>query len=172
MIQFSNCTPNNRAAAIVGDTIASAVGTPAGGAAPTWVVTTQPSGSDVFTGASDVAHATAVAATLSTSGYHKFTLTSGSYVFVVEVIVWPANALTYAPLKYLTPTSVGSTITTPALRMVGEQLRILQALAAAAPTVTLIQSALEPATAPRYGVSPVALGIQNNDSLRNFGGSW
>jgi len=169
MSSLSNISAHSpRAAAIVGDALGDIIGKPAPGLpALTFNVTVQPSGSDVFSSASNVSFATAIAATLATPGWYEFTATTGDVAILqFAIVVWAAAVLTYEPIQRKSPASSD-------LRTAGAQRLILLALAQHA-TKAGAQATLEAgaAVAPWYGARPEKLnptGLQS-PSLRPFGG--
>jgi hypothetical protein len=170
-IQFERIPPNrNRAVAIVGDTIGAAIGTPLTVMpAILFNVLVQPSGSDVFTGASNVAYSTAIAATFSASGYHQFSVQAGDAfsLTLIEIIVFPAAALTLNAIQY------DQIISTATTRSDVDRRNILRAIALAA-TKSGAQSALEGGAAvagTSYGANSTLLGISTPLRFDHFGGT-
>jgi hypothetical protein len=176
MTHFSMCSaPFNRAAAVVDDLIRDAIGDPttATRGELVWNVTTQPSGADVFSAGQDVAHATAIALPLAVAGYYLFALTDNNGTTPLEIVAWPAGALTVPRLQYTSPTSVGSTIRSPESRSRQDIVTILRSLTAHS-SAAGIQASIESGAgvAPYYGVRPTTLGAAHSDNLIPFGGSW
>lgn len=166
-MQFEHIEPGqSRTMAVVGDSIAEAVGKPIGSyPALVWNVTDQPAGSDVFTAGTDVAHATAIAATFTASGWHTFTIAGANGESLkVDVVVFPAAALAVPQLKFQDTTRSQS-------RHSKEIRGSLRGLALHA-TKAGAEAALEAgaAVAPFYGTRPSTLGAPGGDSLRPFGG--
>jgi hypothetical protein len=155
-----------RAAAIVGDTLADAIGKPENAGGPVvFNVTRQPATSDVFSGASNVPYVTAIAATFALPGRYVFLATAGDVDRrSVEVVVWPAAAMNVPQIRYKHPSSTTYENSCPHRRS------ILRALAGHA-TVAGIQATLEggAAIAPFYGVQTAPLGV--SQSLAAFG-AW
>lgn len=158
-----------RNAAVVGDTFGSVLGVPVG-TLPALIfnVTVQPSGSDIFTGGSNVSWATAIATTFSKPGRHVFQVscTDAPNIRQFEIVVWPAAALNVNGVKFNSPASAVANSARPD----NERRAVLRSLAQHA-TVAGISATLEIATplAPS-GVNPLTLGASNSTNLIPFGG--
>lgn len=179
MIQFENLSFSAihqiyRTAAVVGDALATAIGKPASLTPPlVFNVVDQPSGSNVFNGlgtaGADVPLSQLSSATLATAEVYQFRVSAADAVYPVlfDVIVFPAQTLEVAQIKYATKSDRAGDVPRPAR----ERRLVLRSLAMHA-TKSGAEAALEggAAAAPYYGLVPALVG-QSSIRLADYGGS-
>jgi len=173
MIKFEHVEPaSGRAVAVIGDTLADVIGKPLSeSAALAFNVADEPATSDIFAGlgtdGDDVPFTSLGSATFALTGFYAFSATTANGSVVrIEVVCFPAAALTVDKIKYAHVGDKNSDRPRPPQDIRGT----LHALGMHA-TKAGVEATLEVATsAPFHGTSPVTLGASTNNSYYAFGG--